>query len=60
MFGALTFLPTFMQYVEGRLGDRVRAAHAAAGVRPAHHLDRQRHDRRAHRQVQDVPDRGRR
>ena len=57
MLGAMTFLPTYLQYVQGRLGHQLRPADAAAGARPAGHLDRGRHDRRPHRPLQDLPGR---
>ena len=57
MLGAMTFLPTYLQYVKG-------VSATASGVRtlpmvlgPAGHLDRLRHRRRPDRPVQDLPDR---
>ncbi len=60
MLGALTFLPTFMQFVDGVSATDVGPAHAADGGGHAHHLDRQRRHRRPHRPVQDLPGRGHR
>ena len=57
MLGAMTFLPTYLQYVKGVSATASGRADAAAGGRPAGHLDRVRHDRRPHRAVQDLPGR---
>ena len=38
MLGALTFLPTFMQFVDGVLGDHLGAADATDGARLVGHL----------------------
>ncbi len=42
MLGALTFMPTFMQFVDGVSAIGVGIADAADGGRPADHIDRQR------------------
>ena len=55
MLGALTFLPTFMQFVDGVSATESGPAHPADGGRAAAHLDGQRRHRRPHRQVQDLP-----
>jgi MFS family permease len=48
MLGALTFLPTFMQFVDG-------PAHLADGGRAADDVDEQWCDRGPHRALQDLP-----
>ena len=53
-----TYLPLFLQVVNGRLADRVGPAAAAADGRPAGDLDRSGPDHRALGPLQDVPDRG--
>ena len=55
MLGAMTFLPTFFQYVEGVDRDPVRLPDAAAGARPARHRDHQRQHRQQDRPLQDLP-----
>ena len=57
MFGAMTYLPTFLQVVKGVSPDRVRAAHAADGGRAAADLARLRPDRQPYRPLEGVPDR---
>ena len=57
MMGAMTFLPTFLQYVQGTSATDSESD-AADGDRPADHLDRGRRLRRKDRAVQDVPDAG--
>ena len=57
MLGALTFLPTFMQFVDGVSATEVGPADAADGGRTADHVDGQRRDREPHRPVQDFPGR---
>ena len=57
MLGALTFMPTFMQFVDGVSATEsgLRTLPMVAGT--AAHVDRQRPDRRPHRPVQDLPGR---
>ena len=57
MFGALTFLPLYMQVVQGRQPDLVRAAAAADDGRPAGHLDRHRAAGQPVGPLQDLPGR---
>ena len=57
MFGAMTYLPTFLQVVQGFSPTHVRRAHAADGGRPAAVLHRLRADRQPHRPLQGLPDR---
>ncbi len=57
LFGAVTYLPLFLQVVKGASPDRLGAAAGAADGRPADHLDRLRAGDHAHRPLQGVPDR---
>ena len=55
MLGALTFLPTFMQFVDGVSATESGLRTLPMVVGPADHVDRQRCDRRPHRPLQDLP-----
>ena len=57
MFGAIAYLPQYMQIVKGVSPTVVRAAAAAADGRAAGHLDRQRAAGQQVGPVQDLPDR---
>ena len=60
MLGAMTFLPTYMQFVDGVSATESGLRTLPMVVGHAHHLDRQRCDRRAHRPLQDLPGAGHR
>ena len=57
LFGAITYLPLYLQIVEGLEPDAVRPAADADDGRPARHLDRQRPLISPLRPLQGVPDR---
>ena len=59
LFGAVTYLPLFLQVVKGSIADRVGAAAAAADGRAADHLDRLGPGDHAHGPLPRVPDRRR-
>ena len=60
MLGAMTFLPTFMQFVDGVSATESGLRTLPMVVGHADHLDRQRQHRRAHRPLQGLPGRGHR
>ena len=57
LFGAVTYMPLFLQVVSGATPDRLGTAAAAADGRPPDHLDRLRADHHAHGPLQGLPDR---
>ena len=59
MLGAMTFLPTYLQYVDGDSATVSGRAHPAHGHRPAHRVDLQRQRGEQDRPVPDLPHRRR-
>ena len=57
MLGAMTFLPTYLQYVKGVSATSSGLQTLPLVVGLLVHLDRVRNDRRPHRPVQDLPGR---
>ena len=57
LFGAVTYIPLYLQVVKGASPTAVGAAAAAADGRAAHRVDRQRAADHALRPLQDLPDR---
>ena len=55
MLGAMTFLPTFLQYVEGVSATESGLRMLPMVARAAADLDRSRHSGEPHRPIQDVP-----
>ena len=57
MFGAVTYLPTFLQIANRRVGQQRGVAARAAHVRHPRLVDHRRADHQPHRAVPDLPDR---